>query len=237
LQYFFNEGTSQEILTNAAVGTVSGVFPGFNYILSGTKASVVLNALSTITHVNVISSPELMVLDHQSAVLQVGDQVPIPVQQAQSVINPDSPLVNSIDYRDTGVILRVSPRVNSNGLVTLDISQEVSDVTTTTTSSLDAPTIEQRRIQSTVSVQDGETLALGGLIKDSKTRMKSGIPLLADIPVLGALFRNTTNTSERTELLVLLSPHVVRNMQEAHDVTEELRHRMQGLTHLGPLIQ
>lgn len=235
LQYFFTQGANHETLgvtplTASPIGGVSAVFPGFNYVLSGQKNAVVLNALSSITHVNVLSAPEIMVLDHQSAVLQVGDQVPVPVQQQQSVVNTEAPVVNSIDYRDTGVILRVSPRVNAGGLVTLDISQEVSDVTTTTSSSLNAPTIEQRRIQSTVSVQDGETLALGGLITDSKTHTRTGIPLLGSLPVVGALFRSTDDTTARTELLVLLSPHVVRNLQEAREATQELRRRMHGLS-------
>jgi general secretion pathway protein D len=237
LQYFLQNGANSETFSNAMSGGVAAVFPGFNYVLATQKASVVLSALASVSHVNVISSPHLMVLDHQTAVLQVGDQVPVPVQQQQSTITPGAPVIDTINYVDTGVILRVTPRVNASGLIMLDISQEVSNVTATTSSSLNAPTIEQRRIQSSISIQDGETLALGGLITDTKSRTRNGIPLLADVPVLGPLFRFSDDTKARTELLVLLSPRVVRNAQQARQVTDELRRRMHGLTSLDTLVQ
>jgi general secretion pathway protein D len=232
LQFFLKNGKSSFTLSNIAP-TVAGVFPGFNYVLGGSSATVVLNALSSVTDVNVVSSPQLMVLDHQTALLQVGDQVPIPTQQSQSVLTPGAPIINTIEYRDTGVILTVMPRVNSSGLVTLDITQEVSDVARTTSSTLDAPTINQRRITTSVIVQDGATVALGGLITDNANRGKSGIPILSDIPILGALFGTTSNAKKRTELLVMLSPKVVRNAQEAFERTEELRDRMHAVKPLG----
>ena len=150
----------------------------------------------------------------------------------QSTTTAGAPVVNSIDYRDTGVILRVAPRVNSNGQIVLDVAQEVSDVTKTTTSGIDAPTFNRRHIESTVMVQDGETIALGGLIKDNKSFTRNGLPLLSDIPLLGALFRSDDDTSTRTELLILLSPKVVRNAAEARALTDELRNRLQGLQRL-----
>ena len=234
LQFFLKAGTSSFSLTNATSGTISpndiaGVFPGFNYVLSGANTRVILSALSAITNVNVISSPQILVQDHQTAALQIGDQVPIVVQSAQSVVTPEAPIVNSVQYRNTGVILEVTPRVNTSGLVTLDIDQEVSDVARTTSSNINSPTIAQRRIISSVVVQDGETVALGGLIRDNQNDMRSGIPILSEIPILGALFRTTTRSTARTELLVLLSPRVVRNPKEVRDVTEELRARMRAL--------
>jgi general secretion pathway protein D len=226
LQWFFQSGNHSLTLSRATSGAISQTFPGFDYLVSTPSARVVLNALSDITNVNVVSAPQLMVLDHQTAVLQVGDEVPIAVQQARSVTDPDAPLVNSIALRDTGVILRVTPRVNQNGMTILEVEQEVSDVTTTTTSNIDSPTIQQRRIRSTVSVADGETLALGGLIRDNNTTGKSGIPGLSDIPVFGALFGARSRTRNRTELLILLTPRVVRNPAEARSVTDDLRRRM-----------
>jgi general secretion pathway protein D len=171
-----------------------------------------------------------MVLDHHTAQLQVGDEVPIAVQQARSVINPDSPIVNSIELRNTGVILRVTPRVNANGIATLEIEQEVSDVTRTTTSNIDSPTIQQRRIRSVVAVGDGQTVALGGLIRENRNNTRVGIPFLSDIPVLGDLVSTTTRTKGRTELLILLTPHVVHNQEEARAITDELRSRLKALT-------
>jgi general secretion pathway protein D len=230
LQWLLKPGKGTVELSGSPIGAVGALFPGFNAILGNTRANVVLSALSNITTVNVISSPQVLVLDHNVATLQVGSQVPIPTAQVQSTITTGAPVVNTIDYRDTGVILRVSPRVNSNGLITLDIAQEVSDVATTTVpATLNAPTFNQRRIESTVTVQDGETIALGGLIKDNGSVSKTGVPFLSDIPILGALFRENDNSKTRTELLVLLSPKVVHDAQEARQVTDELRRRLQAL--------
>ena len=217
-------------------GAVNLINNGFNYVFSANNAKVVLNALTTVTTVNVISSPQLLVLDHHIATLQVGDQVPVPVQQSESTITAGAPVINTIAYIDTGVILRVSPRVNTNGLITLDITQQVSQPGATTTSSLNAPTISQRRVDSTITVQDGQTIALGGLITDNKTRGKNGIPMLSDIPVVGNLFGTNTNNATRTELLILLAPRIVHNAYEARSMTEELRNRLHALAPLGPQV-
>jgi general secretion pathway protein D len=234
VQWFFKNGRSSVALSQIASGAASPVFPGFDYVLAGSNAQIVLQALSAVTKVNVVSAPKLMVLDHQTAMLQVGDQVPIAVQQAKSVINPDSPIVNTIELRDTGVILRVTPRVNTNGMATLEIEQEVSDVTKTTTSNIDSPTIQQRRVRSVVAVGDGQSIALGGLIRDNKTRTKDGIPILSEIPIVGNLFGSTSNSSSRTELLILLTPRVIHNPDQAREVTEELQRRLRAIRALDP---
>lgn len=229
LQWFFQKGDLSATFTPLASGAVASVFPGFSFALQGTNARVILNALDSVTNINVLSAPTLLVLGNQTAVLQVGDQVPVAVQQARSVTDPDAPIVNTIQFRDTGVILRVTPRVNASGLVFLDVEQEVSDVAQTTTSQIDSPTIRQRRIASTVAVQSGETIALGGLIRDSRSKGKVGVPLLGDMPVLGHLFSTTSDEAARTELLVLLAPKVVRSREDARGVTDELRKRLRGL--------
>ncbi|MCH7794003.1 MAG: type II secretion system secretin GspD [Proteobacteria bacterium] len=232
LQWFFEQGDSSITFSTLSTGAVASAFPGFSYFFNGNDARVVLNALAKITDVRVISSPQLMVLDNQSARLQVGDQVPIATQSAVSITDPDAPIVNTIQFRDTGVILEVTPRVNASGLVVLDVFQEVSDVISTTTSAIDSPTIQQRSIQSTVAVQSGDTIALGGLIRDREEDAVSGIPILSSIPILGNLFKTTQKIVRRTELLVLITPRVVRDRREALDVTQELRRR---LSTLGPL--
>ncbi len=232
LQWFFESGDAAATFSSLASGAVASAFPGFSFVFAGSNARVVLNALTEITDVRVISSPQLMVLDNQSARLQVGDQVPIAVQSSVTVNDPDAPIVNSIQFRDTGVILEVTPRVNAGGLVVLDVLQEVSDVVETTTSDIDSPTIQQRVIESTVAVQSGDTVALGGLIRDRHVESVSGIPLLSEIPLIGNLFKTTEVIERRTELLVLITPRVVRNRREALEVTAELRRR---LSTLGPL--
>ena len=235
LQWFFRAGgPNQFTLSGLATGAVSPVFPGFDYVLNKASPKVVLNALSSVTNVNVLSAPQLMVLDHQTATLQVGDEVPIVVQQARGVTDPAAPIVNSIELRDTGVILKVTPGVNSSGVTTLQIEQEVSDVTRTTTSDIDSPTIQQRKIKSVVSVADGETIALGGLIRENNTAGKDGIPYLSDIPGLGLLFGQRSKSKARTELLILLTPKVVRNSEEAKSVTDELRQRLSAIRFKAP---
>lgn len=215
--------------------------PGFSWLFATNDVRLVLNALTQITDINVISSPQLLVLDNEPARLQVGDQVPISVRSSTSVIDPDAPVVNEIEYRDTGVILDIVPRVNANGMVVLDIIQEVSDVVASTSNvtltETVTPTISQRRIASTVAVSSGETVALGGLIRDTHTESVTGIPLLSDIPILGNLFKTTSDVQRRTELLVLLTPRVVRDSNDARTVTNELRRRLRALEGLPPLIQ
>lgn len=205
-------------------------FPGLS-ILYAKPGSITatLNALEELTNVNVVSAPKLLVLNNQTASLQVGDQVPIAVGSAVSVQDPDAPIVNSIEYRDTGIILKITPRVNANGLVLLDVAQEVSDVVETDTSDIDSPTISTRRVASSVAVQDGETLALGGLIRNNITKGRSGIPVLSRIPVFGALFGVQSATDVRTELLILIRPRVIRSVDEGRAITEELRSKLQAL--------
>ena len=237
LQWFFNSGDSSFAFTTLTSGAVASVFPGFNYVLNATSAKVVLSALTQITQVKVISSPELLVLDNGTAHLQVGDQVPITTQSAVSVISPGAPVVNSVDYLNTGVLLNITPRVSSSGLVLLDIDQEVSDVVKTTSSNIDSPTIQQRRIQSSVAVNTGETIALGGLITDHSENTVTGIPVLSNIPILGNLFKTTNNSHNRTELLVLLSPKVIKNTSDARLATSELRQRLKGMQQLDQKMQ
>lgn len=226
LQFFLKNGSSTSVLSNAANGTITSALQGFTYSLITGNQQVIINALASLTNVKVISSPTVLVLDHQTATLQVGDEVPVPVSQSQSQIVPNAPLVSTINYVNTGVILQVSPRVNTNGQVTLDLDQEVSNVSQTANSTLNAPTFNQRRIVSSVVVPDGESIAIGGLIRTDTSNEKSGIPLLKDLPYVGALFSTTTVNKSRTELLVLLSPRVIHDTPDALLATRDLQKRL-----------
>jgi general secretion pathway protein D len=229
VQWAFTHGEHTVTLNRGATLPIASQFPGFSWAFAGSSIQSTLDALSSLTEVNVLSSPKLLVLNNHTASLQVGDQVPIVTQSAQGTISPNAPLVNAVEYRDTGVILKVTPRVNSGGLVLLDIAQEVSDVVNTSTSTINSPTIEQRRFASSVAVQDGETIALGGLIKDKRTKGRSGVPLISAIPVLGALAGDKTVHEDRTEVLILLTPRVVHTQPDADAVTEELRRKIQAI--------
>ncbi len=221
--------TSSDTTTGTKPITVGGVtttignkFPGF-VLANGVRE--VINALSAVTQIKVLSAPQVMVLDNEPARLQVGSLVPVLTQSQQSTV-ANSSIVNSVDYRDTGVIMLVTPRVNSGGLVTLDISQEVSDVASVTTGNIDSPTFNQRLIRTRVAVQDGQTVGMAGLIRDSDSQGNAGIPVIKDIPVLGTLFSNQNNQRTRTELLVLITPHVVHDQRDARALTDDLRNQL-----------
>jgi general secretion pathway protein D len=152
--------------------------------------------------------------------------VPIITQTAQSVVNPDAPAVNTVQMRDTGVILSVTPSVSDTGRVLLDIEQEVSNVARTTSSGIDSPTIQQRRVKTTVTVMDGEAVALGGLIQERDTVNKTQVPFLGDLPLLGSAFRTKTDGIDRTELLIIIRPRALRDTEEAARATDEYRSRL-----------
>jgi len=229
VQWLLNTGIGSVGFTeNTTAAAPKPVFPGFNYIVSsGNEITATLNALQTITTVKVISAPKVLVLNNHTASLQVGDQVPVSTGSLTSSGVGDPSVAESIQYLPTGVILTVTPRVNDSGLVLLDIMQEVSDVKPGSGgSSNTTPTIEDRKFTSSIAVHDGQTIALGGLIKDTNSHGRDGIPYLSQIPYLGALFGSTDNNDNRTELLVLLTPRVIRNAQDATSITEELKEKI-----------
>ena len=227
-QFFFQDGGLTGTLSNNRLGLPVGEFPGFVLARGVSSARFALSALQSVTNVNVLSAPQIVAVDNQPAFLQVGDTVPYISQTAVSTQNPDAPIVNSIQYRDTGVILQVTPRINAGGLVSLDIVQEVSDVVETTSSRIDSPTFPQRRLRSRVVVEDGQTIGMAGLIRDGVTEGNSGLPFLKNIPVFGTLFGTQDNTRRRTELLVLITPHVIHDQRDARALTEDLRQTLQG---------
>ncbi len=226
VRWFLGEENNGGTFTNAASGAVSSVFPGFSYFLKANDIAFSLNAISSVTNVRVLSAPSLVVLDNKTATLQVGDQVPIVTQSAKGVGAADAPIVTNVELKDTGVILNVTPRVNDSGLVTLDIEQEVSTVVQTTTSGIDSPTIRQRKMKTSVVVNDSEALALGGLIQERDTTSKAKVPVLGDIPILGTAFRQKNNAVSRTELIIFIRPRVIRDLDEARQVTEEFRKQL-----------
>ena len=230
VRWFFESGGHGFLLTDDSGTRVGPIIPGFNYVFSISHARVVIDALEEMTDVEIVSSPALTVLDNQTATLKVGDQVPVATRSAQSLDNPDAPVVNEIEMKDTGVILSVRPRVNADGLVQLDISQEISDVVPTTTSSIDSPTIRQRAVTSSVVVQSGTEIVLGGMISTRRGRTDAGVPLLKDIPLLGFAFTShAANENGRTELLIIIRPVVLTTSRDVQGITSEIKSRMTGI--------
>ncbi len=230
-----NEGKSGVATLDLGASGIAAQAPSFSYIIKDAAGvNVALNALQNESDVDVLSSPSLMVLDNQTATINVGDEIPVPSRQSISNLDPSAPTVNEIQYRKTGVTLTVTPRVNSGGLVTMEIVQEVSSAVSTTTSDIDAPTIQNRMVESVVAINSGETIVLGGLIQDNASASESGIPGLHKIPLLGKLFGRTKNELSRTELLVLITPRVVGNRGEARAITDEFRAKLRNIAPAEP---
>jgi general secretion pathway protein D len=200
-----------------ADGNAASVFPGFSATYLNTDIEATLNMLDAVTEIEVISRPNVMALHNQQAELQVGDQVPVITQSAVSVTNPDAPIVNQTAYRDTGVILSVTPHVRAGGIVEIDITQEVSSVVQTSSSGIDSPTIRQRRITSTLLVPSGQSVALGGLIATTRTTNERGVPVLREIPGVGRVFGSEGESVDRTELVILLKPTVITDPTQPTD--------------------
>ncbi|KAB7610188.1 type II secretion system protein GspD [Amylibacter sp. SFDW26] len=232
VRWYLQSGNFTNTFSDVTSGAVASTFPGFSTLFTANSAQAAINALSSVTDVKVISSPTLTVLDNKEAELQIGDQVPIATRSSQSTIDPNAPIVSTIEYRDTGVIMRVKPRIGKGGRVVMEIEQEVSDVANTTTSGIDSPTIRQREIKTSVVVQNGDTLALGGIIQEQKNSTTSKVPGAGDIPLLGALFRNKSKTAARTELLILIRPTVINDVGDSRAVTQHWREKLKNSNHI-----
>ena len=213
--------------------TIQPSLPGLNFIVGlPTTPKIILDALSNQTSVRLVSSPSLVVVNSGTAVLQVGEDVPIATRQAVSVTDPAAPIVNSIVFRKTGVILKVTPRINSNGLVTMDIEQEISAVASTNTTGQTGtltPTISQRRIVSTISVYSGQMVVLGGLVSERTSKFANRVPILERVPVVGDAVGKTDDAGKRTELVVFIQPQVIRDAADATRIADELRERLGSL--------
>lgn len=232
LDWFFKNGFSGSDKSGQGSLTSPQSSTGLSYkVLDGVgDIRALFTALASDNRINIISSPSLMVLDNQSASIKVGDQVPISTSETINTSNNASNLITtSVQYRDTGVLLEVTPQIKDGGMVVLEINQDVSDASVTTSSGIQSPTINQRQIQTTVAVQSGETLVLGGLIRENKDNGNSGIPGLKDVPGVGALFGSSSKTTRRTELVVMITPTAIKSRNEAREVTEEFKRQMQGL--------
>ena len=223
-----NGRDGQALLNFNKSGGIGAKQPGFSYTILN-KAGIVkatLNALAEKSQLRVLSNPSVLVLDNHNATIQIGNQQPV---KSSTTVTTGNLITEAITYKDTGVMLSVTPSVNAGGLITMDIAQQVTDV-----GDIDAATGQRnfltRQIQSRVAVRSGEPIVMGGMIRDNETRGNSGIPGLADIPVLGALFSTNTNNRARTELLVLLTPRVLENDDDLRAASAELRQRMRTMS-------
>lgn len=189
-----------------------------------------LTALAQANRLKVLASPHILTADNREASIHIGTEIPILTSQANIAgiqgSNGSTALVNNVQYRSTGVILTVLPQVNADGLVNLQVRQEVSEVDNSFSSATGSPAFTTREAETTAVVQNGDSLLIGGIIQESTSRGRSGVPYLMDLPVVGRLFRMDTDNVRRVELIILLTPHVIRNRSESLLVTEQYKDRL-----------
>jgi len=230
-------GALPTIVNGVATQFLNRAFPGFNFLIGPeAQPNMILDALHSVTDVKVLSNPSLVVIDNQVATLLVGDEIPVSTGTGNvlnSATGTNNTIINSIDYRSTGIILRVIPRVSPNGNVRLDIEQEISQATNATANSL-TPTVSQRKVKSSVAVANGQTVLLAGLIQEHSELDRGGIPVLDQIPRLGDLFSHQSKTTVRTELIIFIRPQVIRDSVDAHFVAEEFRTKLRGAIQSTP---
>jgi general secretion pathway protein D len=201
-------------------GLAGEVF-GLKYGIINDNLEVLLDALAKDTKVNILSTPRIMTQNNQEAIINVGQEVPY-LKSTQETATGG--VLTSYDYRDVGVILTVTPRINKSGTISLDVSQEINSLIEFTL--FNAPVIAKREASAFVTVKDGQTMIIGGIIKDDKTETVHKTPILGDIPFLGRLFQRKDTRSEKTELMVFITPRVVYTDEDANKVTEEQKSKL-----------
>jgi len=217
----FELGTAFSVPSNA--GLV------YKFVTDTPKFNTLVNAYAADNKVNILSTPTLVVLDNQEATIQVSTDVPIvtgDITSAEAVVGPSTTaVVRTIQYRSAGVILRIKPTINTQGLLTLTISQEVSEVGTIQPGT-GSPRFLTRRITTSVVAGHGQSVALGGLISENISLDVNKVPYLGDIPILGNLFRTITKSKRRTELLILLTPTILTSVEDTTNITRELKEQL-----------
>ncbi len=225
---FGRPGKTDSFRIDGTVG--SGGIAGLTLRVFGDYKAT-LDALARRNKVKVLSRPHILTTDNQEARILVGQEVPIITSQADTDVvgeGGQTRFLQNVQYRDTGVVIHVTPQVNSEGLVNMVVSQEVSEIAGAdqAVQGIVSPTFTTREAETTVVVQSGETIVIGGIISETKSNSRGGVPYLMDVPVLGQLFRSRSESKRRTELIVLITPYVVRDRQEARSVTAQFRARV-----------
>jgi len=224
-----NRGTLQNPQTTAGFTAASGLTATTFAFIGRTRELVAfLNATENRSRVRTLSAPSLLVSNNATAQVQIGAEVPIPTSSAASGAqqNGSTLFAQTITFRDTGVILSVTPQINDGGNITLSIAQEVSQAAANTTSAINAPVIGKSSVRSIIVAQNGETIPLTGFMRENDLLGKNRIPLLGSIPIAGILFGNTNKSTTRSELIVLITPHIVTTVDERAAAAEELKAKL-----------
>jgi type II secretion system protein D len=224
-----HRGTTYKVGTDFGVAAAWAKTGGLNLSITGGDLTFFLRALQSQGRLEVLSRPQILAVDNQQSQINIGERVPF---ISSSRITETGSVLNTIQYEQVGVILKVTPRINPDGLVRLEVHPEISEVAEATvkiTEGLNAIRITSRTADTTVTVQDGHTVVIGGLITTRDSARDNKVPLLGDIPLLGALFKSTTRVKKRTELMIILTPHVLRNARQADWLTERNLNRVEAM--------
>mgnify|MGYP000167904834 CR=1 FL=1 len=209
-------------VTNLAEEITSGLY----YLVDKTdRFKAALRAYAAEDRVKILSSPHIIARDNQEATIDVAEEIPI-VSGKVTTTTAEPVITETVEYRDTGIILKVTPHINDKGLVTLDVSQEVSEQSERAATGTSNPIFLKRKAQTSMVVQDGQSVIIGGLIKQKYTRGKTGVPVLSRIPIVGSIFGYQDKKVERSELMLLLTPHVITSVEEADLITQEFRNKL-----------
>jgi general secretion pathway protein D len=222
-------------LPSSPSGTVAG-YTGLQLVQRVAEAGdirAVLRALGQDGRSKILASPQIMVLDNEKAEVKVGDRISVQTQ-SQTAVGTTGQLVNSFQYLETGILLAVTPRINSGGLVTLEVNQEVSAPRGSGTAANPNPDVSSRNAKTSVVVASGESIVLAGLIRETNSRSTAGLPLLSKIPILGAVFGTQGYDIDRTELVLIITPRIISDTVQAREATEELRKKLPSLEGMLP---
>ncbi|MBT1064892.1 type II and III secretion system protein [Bowmanella sp. Y26] len=199
---------------------------GLNLTLNSAGITrAVLSAFYKNQNTSIRARPRIMVKSGGEAKIEVGDEIPVLTSNSQSTTNSDAPIIQNISYRNTGILMEVRPTVHATGFVDIEINQELSEALGNATSEIDSPTVSKRKISTTVSLRDGGSVLLGGLIRSTASVTDSGVPYLSKLPLLGKLFRNDDEDRKRTELMIMVIPYVLSSPDEAEALTDELQRK------------
>lgn len=226
---------------NYSLGTLGSLgIGGSGLNITAIDADVGLNVIANLSKtenlVNVLSRPRIVVSDGSSATVNVGTDVPILTSTASDVEGGElgSTIVQTVQYRSTGVVLNVTPTVNGQGVVAMELSQEISNTSGDAIPGINSPVISQRSFQTNLMVGNGQTAVVGGLISDNNTQGETAVPWLSDIPWLGRLFRSETRGRDKTEIVVMITPRIINGASDLQGLTDRLMDGMEGLTLSGP---
>lgn len=219
------EGTyTLQTLGQLGVSTTGGLI--YQFVSDTEKFKALINLFAQKNLINILSTPRLLVLDNEEATINVGMDVPIVTGEQTTTgttATGEVGIVRTFQYRTTGITLKVKPTINTEGLLTLNITQEVSQAQTNTISAIESPIILLRKISTSITAPSDHTIVLGGLIEENKSLTETKVPLLGDIPLLGHFFKNTSEATTKTELIIMLTPKILSTVDDLIKITEDLK--------------